>query len=43
MSAAEVAELTEAYFVLRKAENVLQMIRDEQTHSLPAGEIDRRA
>jgi glutamate-ammonia-ligase adenylyltransferase len=35
MSAAEVAELTDAYLVLRKAENALQMIRDEQAHSLP--------
>ena len=28
---------TEAYLVLRKAENALQMIRDEQTHSLAEG------
>ena len=35
MSAADIAELTDAYLVLRKAENALQMIRDEQTHSLP--------
>jgi [glutamine synthetase] adenylyltransferase / [glutamine synthetase]-adenylyl-L-tyrosine phosphorylase len=40
MSAAEVAEITDAYLVLRKAENAVQMIRDEQTHSLPAEEID---
>jgi len=35
MSAADIAELTDAYLVLRKAENALQLIRDEQTHSLP--------
>ena len=36
-----VEELTEAYFVLRKAENAVQMIDDQQTHSIPAEEIDR--
>ena len=36
-----VAALLDAYFVLRKAENAVQMIRDEQTHSLPAEEVDR--
>ncbi|MGC1523727.1 MAG: bifunctional [glutamate--ammonia ligase]-adenylyl-L-tyrosine phosphorylase/[glutamate--ammonia-ligase] adenylyltransferase, partial [Steroidobacteraceae bacterium] len=41
MSAAEVAELTDAYRVLRKAENALQMIRDEQTHSLPDEPMDQ--
>jgi glutamate-ammonia-ligase adenylyltransferase len=41
MSAADIAELTEAYLVLRKAENALQQIRDEQTHSLPDTPIDR--
>ena len=41
MSAADVAELTDAYFVLRKAENALQMIRDEQTHSVPGEASDR--
>ena len=41
MSPADIAELTGAYFVLRKAENALQQIRDEQTHSLPAEAIDR--
>ena len=41
MSAADVAELTDAYLVLRKAENAVQMIRDEQSHSLPAGAIDQ--
>jgi glutamate-ammonia-ligase adenylyltransferase len=38
---AAVEDLTEAYLVLRKAENALQMIRDEQTHSLPADAADR--
>jgi [glutamine synthetase] adenylyltransferase / [glutamine synthetase]-adenylyl-L-tyrosine phosphorylase len=41
MSTAEVAELTDDYLVLRKAENALQMIRDEQTHSVPGEAIDR--
>src|SRR5882724_9534810 len=41
MSAADIAELTDAYLVLRKAENALQLIRDEQTHSLPDAPIDR--
>jgi [glutamine synthetase] adenylyltransferase / [glutamine synthetase]-adenylyl-L-tyrosine phosphorylase len=41
MSPADVAELTDAYFVLRKAENAVQMIRDEQTHSVPAEAVDR--
>ena len=41
MSAADVAALTDAYLVLRKAENALQLIRDEQTHSLPDAPIDR--
>ncbi len=35
------ADLLGAYFVLRRAENAVQMIRDEQTHSLPADETDR--
>ena len=41
MSAADIAELTDAYLVLRKAENAVQMIRDEQTHSLPTEAIDQ--
>jgi glutamate-ammonia-ligase adenylyltransferase len=41
MSAADIAELTETYLVLRKAENALQLIRDEQTHSIPDAPIDR--
>ncbi|HEY4444260.1 MAG TPA: bifunctional [glutamate--ammonia ligase]-adenylyl-L-tyrosine phosphorylase/[glutamate--ammonia-ligase] adenylyltransferase [Steroidobacteraceae bacterium] len=41
MSAADITELTDAYLVLRKAENALQIIRDEQTHSLPDSPIDR--
>ncbi len=36
-----VVELTDAYFVLRKAENLLQMMRDQQTHSLPKDPLDR--
>jgi [glutamine synthetase] adenylyltransferase / [glutamine synthetase]-adenylyl-L-tyrosine phosphorylase len=36
-----VAELRGAYLTLRKAENVLQMIRDEQTHLLPQSTADQ--
>jgi [glutamine synthetase] adenylyltransferase / [glutamine synthetase]-adenylyl-L-tyrosine phosphorylase len=39
--ARDIAELTEAYLVLRRAENALQMIRDEQTHTLPDDAQDR--
>ncbi len=35
VSPTDIAQLTEAYLCLRKAENALQMIRDEQTHALP--------
>jgi glutamine synthetase adenylyltransferase len=35
-----VAQLHEAYLVLRKAENAVQMLRDEQTHSLPEDPVD---
>jgi glutamate-ammonia-ligase adenylyltransferase len=41
MSAADIAELTDAYLVLRKAENAVQLIRDEQTHSIPTDAVDR--
>jgi glutamate-ammonia-ligase adenylyltransferase len=41
VSAEAVAELTDAYLVLRKAENALQMIRDQQAHSLPDDAMDR--
>ena len=41
MSPADIAELTDAYLILRKAENAVQMIRDEQAHSLPTEEWDR--
>jgi glutamate-ammonia-ligase adenylyltransferase len=41
MSENDVAELTGCYQVLRKAENALQMIRDEQTHVLPEDALDR--
>lgn len=36
-----VEELTSAYFMLRRSENILQMIRDEQTHRLPEAPLDR--
>jgi [glutamine synthetase] adenylyltransferase / [glutamine synthetase]-adenylyl-L-tyrosine phosphorylase len=39
-TASDVAELTDAYLVLRKAENGVQMIRDEQCHSLPTEPVD---
>jgi [glutamine synthetase] adenylyltransferase / [glutamine synthetase]-adenylyl-L-tyrosine phosphorylase len=41
VSGDDIAELTEAYLILRKAENALQMMRDEQTHTLPDGSLDR--
>ena len=40
LSGAEIAQLTDAYRVLRKAENALQIIRDEQTHSIPRDPVD---
>jgi glutamate-ammonia-ligase adenylyltransferase len=41
MSGEAIAELTDAYLVLRKAENTVQMIRDQQVHSLPEDAMDR--
>lgn len=41
VSAEDIAELTAAYLELRKAENALQMMRDEQTHVLPEDPLDR--
>lgn len=41
MSSADIAELADAYLILRKAENAVQMIRDEQAHSLPSEARDR--
>ncbi len=41
LSSPEIAQLTDAYRVLRKAENALQIIRDEQTHSIPTDPVDR--
>ena len=41
LSQSAVSELHDAYLVLRKAENAVQMIRDEQTHTLPDTESDR--
>ena len=38
---AAVRQLQDAYLVLRKAENAVQIIRDEQMHSLPADALDR--
>ena len=36
-----ITELQDAYLVLRKAENALQMMRDQQAHLLPEDEMDR--
>ena len=41
LSEAAVAQLRDAYLVLRKAENAVQMIRDQQTHLVPADPVDR--
>ena len=41
IAARSIAELRDAYLVLRKAENALQMMRDQQTHLLPGAEMDR--
>ena len=41
VSARDIALLTDAYRVLRKAENALQMLRDQQTHTLPSDAADR--
>ncbi len=41
LSSAEIAQLSDAYLVLRKAENAVQMIRDEQTHGIPSDPMDR--
>ena len=41
LAARAVAQLAEAYRVLRRAENAVQMLRDEQTHRLPESPIDR--
>ena len=40
IAAPRIAELRDAYMVLRKAENALQMMRDQQTHLLPADDVD---
>jgi glutamate-ammonia-ligase adenylyltransferase len=41
VSSDDIAELKEAYLVLRKAENALQMMRDQQAHTLPEDSLDR--
>jgi glutamate-ammonia-ligase adenylyltransferase len=41
IDAPSVAQLRAAYLVLRKAENAVQMLRDQQTHLLPDNEADR--
>ena len=41
LPASQVAQLRDAYLFLRRLENLLQSINDEQTQTLPAGELDR--
>jgi len=41
LSSSAVEELRNCYLTLRKAENAVQMIRDEQTHVLPGDAADR--
>jgi glutamate-ammonia-ligase adenylyltransferase len=41
LSAEEAASLADAYRFLRRLENFIQAIRDQQTHELPADAIDR--
>ncbi len=41
LAEADVAELADAYAILRRAENALQMLRDEQTHTLPEDPVER--
>jgi [glutamine synthetase] adenylyltransferase / [glutamine synthetase]-adenylyl-L-tyrosine phosphorylase len=41
LSGVDVERLTDAYLTLREAENALQILRDEQAHSIPAEEADR--
>jgi [glutamine synthetase] adenylyltransferase / [glutamine synthetase]-adenylyl-L-tyrosine phosphorylase len=41
VSSEDIAQLTQAYLLLRKAENALQMMRDQQTHTLPEDPLDR--
>ena len=41
LPAPAVAELTDAYLFLRRVENSLQAINDQQTHAIPADDTDR--
>jgi glutamate-ammonia-ligase adenylyltransferase len=41
LAAGVVQELHDAYLVLRRAENAVQMLRDEQDHCLPVDGLDR--
>ena len=41
LSIGDVSELTSAYLTLRKAENAVQQIRDQQVHSVPSDAADR--
>jgi glutamate-ammonia-ligase adenylyltransferase len=42
LSAVAVTELLDAYEFLRRSENRLQMVADQQTHALPADELGRQ-
>jgi len=41
LSMADAEEISEAYRYLRRVENFIQAIRDQQTHDLPSGDLDR--
>ena len=41
LAAEDVADLGADYLTLRKAENALQILRDQQVHTLPDNELDR--
>jgi [glutamine synthetase] adenylyltransferase / [glutamine synthetase]-adenylyl-L-tyrosine phosphorylase len=41
ISAPDIAQLKQTYLLLRKAENAVQMMRDQQTHTVPDDATDR--
>ncbi len=41
LSEADCSALADSYALLRRAENFVQALRDQQTHDLPDGEVDR--
>ena len=42
ISSADASEILQAYRYLRRLENFIQAVRDQQTHDLPGDEIDRQ-